>query len=140
MFSMADQPLNGWKILVVDDEPDSVEVAELLLELHGAQVLTAYNGRDGLALALEQLPRFVVADLSMPEMSGWAMLHELKKNPATQHIPIVALTAHAMAGDRERVLQAGFHGYISKPLRPETFVNDLLKLLVDLPEVARLLA
>ncbi len=139
MFSLADQPLKGWKILVVDDDQDGAEVAQTLLELYGADVITASNGQDGLALAKQDLPRFIVADLSMQKMSGWAMLHELKQDARTERIPVVALTAHAMTGDRERVLQAGFDGYITKPLRPETFVNDLLNALLTFPELKMLL-
>jgi CheY-like chemotaxis protein len=85
-------------------------------------------------------PRFVVADLSMPEVSGWQMVNVLKNDRTTLNIPIVALTAHAMKGDRERALAMGFHNYLTKPLRPETFVNDLLTLLVfDMPELAQAL-
>ena len=131
--------LAGWKVLVVDDEPDSLEVAGDLLEMVGVVVLTANNGVEGLEQARAYLPNFIISDLSMPEMSGWEMLKHLKEDGATQDIPVIALTAHAMQGDRERVLAAGFNNYLSKPLRPETFVSDLLKLLVDIPQVADML-
>lgn len=136
---LGDGPLKGWKVLVVDDEPDNAEVAKLLLELHGASVLTADNGQEALELAKHYLPNFILADLSMPVMSGWALLHELRQDSNTSDIPVIALTAHAMAGDRERVLNAGFHTYISKPIEPETFVSELVTSLAEIPKYARIL-
>lgn len=131
--------MEGWTVLVVDDEPDSLDVASTLLEMVGVSVLTASNGKLGLELAQAHRPRFIISDLSMPEMSGWEMLKHLKADVATQDIPVIALTAHAMRGDRERAVAAGFHNYLTKPLRPETFINDLLKLLVDIPQMAGML-
>ncbi len=127
----------GHKILVVDDEPDSREVATILLEMAGAEVIEASDGEHGLAAAREHKPVFILADLSMPEMSGWQLLHHLKQDETIADIPVIALTAHAMAGDKERVLAAGFYSYMAKPLRPETFVDDLLKLVADIPAIAQ---
>jgi CheY-like chemotaxis protein len=76
----------------------------------------------------------------MPNMSGWQMLHTLKNDIATRDIPVIALTAHAMKGDRQRAMEVGFHNYLVKPLQPETFINDLLRLIVDIPEFADRLA
>lgn len=129
----------NWTVLIIDDEPDSLDVASTLLEMVEINVLTADNGKDGLAQAKAHQPRFIISDLSMAGMSGWEMLKHLKDDPAIQNIPVIALTAHAMPGDRERVVEAGFHNYLTKPLRPETFVGDLLKLLVDIPHIAELL-
>ncbi len=126
----------GWTVLVVDDEPDSLDVAGTLLEMVGVNVLTANNGKEGLQQAKTHLPEFIISDLSMPEMSGWEMLRHLKEDLSTQDIPVIALTAHAMRGDHERVLAAGFHNYLSKPLHPETFIDDLLRLLIDIPQMA----
>lgn len=128
--------LQGWKVLVVDDEPDSQFVAQTLLEMCGATVVTANNGKLGLEAAKQHRPNFIISDLSMPEMSGWQMLHALKRNLPTRETPVIALTAHAMQGDRTRAIEVGFHNYLVKPLMPETFINDLLILLVDVPELA----
>ena len=128
--------LTGKTILIVEDEPDSLEVATLLLEMHGAHVVTASNGKEGLEATRKHKPVFVISDLSMPEMSGWQMLHELKKDRTTLGIPVVALTAHAMEGDRTRAIAAGFHNYLTKPLTPETFIQDLLRVVIDTPELA----
>lgn len=132
--------LAGWVVLAVDDEPDSLLVATTLLELCGAAVVTASNGQEGLEMARIHLPRFIISDLSMPCMSGWQMLHELKADVRTAEIPCIALTAHAMEGDRNRAIAAGFHNYLTKPLQPETFANDLLRLLVDIPQFAGVLS
>ncbi len=125
--------LEGWKILVVDDEPDSLAVAQILLEMYGATVYAACSGGEGYELALRFRPRLIISDLSMPNVSGWQLVHKLKENLSTRDIPVIALTAHAMEGDRARGFAAGFHNYLTKPLQPETFVSDLLRLVVDNP-------
>jgi CheY-like chemotaxis protein len=134
-YQMSENLLSGWDVLVVDDEPDSLLVAQSLLEMCGAHVLVANNGKIGYTLAKQMRPNFIISDLSMPEMSGWQMLHEIKNTLATRDIPVIALTAHAMVGDRQRAMEVGFHNYLTKPLQAETFINDLLRLLVDVPEI-----
>ncbi len=132
--------LAGWNVLVIDDDPDALDIVTMLLSLYGANVITASNGREGLEMVRKHRPRFVVADLSMPEMTGWDMVGLMKNDRTILDIPVVALTAHAMPGDRNRALAMGFHNYLTKPLRPETFVNDLLLLLAaDMPELSNLL-
>ena len=132
----------GWDVLIVDDEPDSLEVASRLLKFAGATVHTAENGKE----ARERLRsnpaqyKLVLTDLSMPHMDGWELLYILKQDPHTAHVPIIALTAHAMTGDRERGIAAGFHNYIAKPLDPSKFIQQLVILLTELPEYAVLLA
>ncbi len=71
----------------------------------------------------------------MPELDGWSMIYELNNDRTTLDIPVIALTAHAIVGDRERAIAAGFHNYLTKPLTPATFLNDLLKLVMDVPEL-----
>lgn len=132
--------LDGLTIVVVDDEVDSQEVAATLLEMCGANVITADNGQEGLEVIRKSRPVFVISDLSMPVMSGWEMLHQLKKDRVTLDIPVVALTAHAMTGDRERAIMAGFHNYLTKPLSPENFIRDLLNVVMDIPAIASLVA
>jgi CheY-like chemotaxis protein len=126
----------GWVVLVIDDEMDSLEVAQRVLRFHGATVHTASNGSDGLELARTVQPTFILSDLSMPVMDGWELLSHLQEDPATAHIPVVALTAHAMQGDRERVLNVGFYNYLTKPLSPLNFLQDLLAMFSEVfPEV-----
>jgi len=127
--------LVGWDILVVDDDTGSLRVAEFILQRHGAHVLTAINGSQGLHVALQSPPKFVVSDISMPVLDGWGLLQALKLEQTTQHIPVIALSAHALQRDRQKALEAGFHSYLTKPINPMTFVQDLLGLVIDLPEV-----
>jgi CheY-like chemotaxis protein len=126
--------LVGWKILVIDDEQDSADVATRVLRFYGAQVTTACNGKEGLELVRKVQPRLVISDLSMPVLDGWGVIAAMKNDRSLMDIPAIALTAHAMSGDRERAIAAGFHNYLSKPLTPVSFVQDLLLLLIDLPE------
>lgn len=133
--------LAGWKIVVVDDEPDSLEVARFILNFYGADVHTATNGQDGLAVVESVMPRFIISDLSMPMMDGWGFLEALRASASgAADIPVIALTAHAMRGDRERALAAGFHNYLTKPLTATTFMDELLKLLLDIPELSEYLS
>jgi two-component system, cell cycle response regulator DivK len=127
--------LSGWVVLVVDDEEDSLEVARLLLQKAGAKVLTASDGQAALDCLHESKPHFILSDMSMPEVSGWQLIDQLNRNRATSNIPVIALTAHAMAGDRERAIAAGFMNYITKPLDPDKFLQQLLALLVEIPEL-----
>jgi CheY-like chemotaxis protein len=128
--------LRGWNIVVVDDDPDSLDVATMILEYYGANVHTATNGKEGLTLIQLVRPRFVISDLSMPMMDGWGLIEEIKRDPSLSQIPVVALTAHAMLGHREKAIAQGFHNYLTKPLTPETFMHDLLSLLIDIPVLA----
>ncbi|MFN8376034.1 MAG: response regulator [Anaerolineae bacterium] len=128
--------LAGWNVVVVDDEIDSQEVAARILRHYGANVTTANNGKEGLDVIQKIRPRFIISDLSMPEMDGWGMLYELKLERDTMDIPVIALTAHAMMGDRQRAIEAGFHNYLTKPLTATTFMKDLLQLLMDEPSLA----
>ncbi len=131
--------LQGWNVLVVDDEPDSLEVAERILRFYSASVITGNNGREGMELAKAHHPRLIISDISMPVADGWEFIYELKNNIGTRDIPAIALTAHAMVGDRERAIAAGFHNYLTKPLTASTFIKDLLRVLEGIPEFAEAL-
>lgn len=134
-FSMSEALLSGWTIVVVDDEADSLFIAQTLLQMCGATVISANNGREGVKVIRQYRPNFVITDLSMPVMSGWQLLREVKEDVHTAEIPVIALTAHAMPGDRQRAIEVGFHNYLSKPLVPETFINNVLQLLLDVDEL-----
>src|SRR4051812_29701872 len=125
--------LQDWQVVIVEDEPDNLDVASYILEFYGATVHAAADGSEGLEIITTVKPDFVISDLSMPVMDGWELIHKLKTNLATRDIPIIALTAHAMLGDRERAMSAGFHNYLPKPLTVETFIDQLVKLLLDIP-------
>jgi two-component system cell cycle response regulator DivK len=114
-----------WSILLVDDEPDNVDVVAESLTFFGLHVQTASNGEEGLEVLKSFSPDLILLDLSMPKMDGWVMRRNVKANPATAHVPIIALSAHAMAGDKERALEVGFDGYLTKPVNIATLVDDI---------------
>ncbi len=124
----------GWKVLIVDDDIHGLSIMRMLMEHHGAMVCTAENGREGVDLALRVRPDFIISDLSMPIMDGWELIRRLKMERDTAAIPIIALTAHAMIGDREKAIAAGCHNYLTKPVNPLYFIEHLHALLVDMPE------
>ena len=128
--------LSGWNIVVIDDEEDSLFVAEIILREYGANVHTASDGVEGLQVVKAIRPKFVMSDISMPIMDGWEFIAALKNDRGLIDIPAIALTAHAMPGDRDRAITAGFHNYLTKPLTADTFIYDLLKLLIDIPVLA----
>jgi CheY-like chemotaxis protein len=130
--------LAGWDILVVDDEDDSLEVARYILDFYGANVLVATTGEQAVEIVKTNTPRFIISDLSMPEMDGWELLRVLRSQETTRDIPVIALTAHAMKGDNERALAAGFQNYLTKPLTADTFIHELL-LLMDIPVLSQYL-
>lgn len=132
-MSVIPKALEGWHVLIVDDEPDNLDVARRMLEKAGAHVLMAENGAEALNIINHQHVDFVLCDLSMPVMDGWMLIEELNQDRRLAELPVIALTAHAMNGDRERAIQAGFVNYITKPLDIEKFVTNLLAILVDIP-------
>jgi len=136
MIDLPDDLLKSWDIVVIDDEEDSLMVAQVILDEYGAHTHTATNGEEGLTVIRSVKPKFVISDLSMPVLDGWGLIAKMQGEPVLKDIPTIALTAHAMIGDRERAVAAGFHNYLTKPLTVETFIQDLVKLLVDIPTLA----
>lgn len=128
---MISQDMSDWTVLIVDDEPDNVGVAQKLLNYNGADVHVARNGLEGLAMLERVEPTFILLDLSMPEMDGWEMFEKVRGMTTLNNTPIIALTAHAMAGDKEKVISAGFDGYIAKPFRINSFLEDIQKCLQE---------
>jgi two-component system cell cycle response regulator DivK len=122
---MISKDINQWVVLIVDDEPDNLGVAQKVLSYGGADVHIARNGLEGLAVLDRIKPTFILLDLSMPEMDGWEMFRKARSLDALSDVPIIALTAHAMTGDKERVIDAGFDGYIAKPFRINSFLDEI---------------
>ena len=113
------------KILVVEDSPDIRVLIRMLLESAGHEVVTASDGREGVETARRQTPDLVLMDLSLPVLSGWEATRQIKSGPETADITVIAVTAHAMQGDRERALAAGCDGFLSKPIDEETFEKEV---------------
>lgn len=117
------------RILVIDDTPANLALAEKLLAAAGHEALSAGTATAGVSLAAGALPDLVLMDLGLPDMDGTEALTNLRSNPRTSHLRVVAFTAFAMTADRERALAAGFDGYLSKPIRFATFATDVAELL-----------
>jgi two-component system cell cycle response regulator DivK len=113
------------RILIIEDNLANLELAKYLLEAGGYTVLTAMNGVEGLQLAQQERPDMVVSDLQMPLMDGYELLQNLRNDPNLQRIPVIAVTAFSMPGDQHKVLLTGFDGYISKPIVPEAFLQQV---------------
>lgn len=111
-----------WRILVVEDSPTNMALTLAILESAEHVVLQATNAADGIALARREQPDVILMDIQLPDMDGLAATHILKADPVTRHIPVIALTAFAMKGDRERMIDAGCDGYLSKPIRYKEFL------------------
>lgn len=116
-------------ILLVEDHEDNRIVYSTILEHFGYTVLLATDGAEGVRLAREALPDLVLMDVSIPVMDGWEATRVLKSEPATAGIPIVALTAHALATDRERAAEAGCDGYLAKPVEPRRVLEEVRRFL-----------
>jgi CheY-like chemotaxis protein len=104
------------RILVADDNSNSRELVRTVLERGGHHVVEAADGAEALELAKTVRPDLVILDLSMPKLGGFEVVERLRREPYLDGIPVVALTASAMAGDKERALAAGFTGYLTKPI------------------------
>lgn len=104
------------KILLVEDNELNRDMLSRRLSRCGFEVLVAVDGEEGLALAGAEAPDLVLMDMSLPRLDGWAATKALKADPATRAIPVIALTAHAMRGDREKALAAGCDDYDTKPV------------------------
>jgi CheY-like chemotaxis protein len=121
------------QILVIEDNPASLELVTYLLQAFGHTVVAAADGETGLEIARDRAHgrpvELIICDLQLPGLSGYEVLRQVKAEPTLAAIPVLAVTALAMVGDRDRVLAAGFDDYIAKPIQPETFVRDIERFL-----------
>ena len=117
------------KILVVEDNTLNLELATELLSAHGHTVVGARTAEEGLRLARTERPDLILLDVRLPGMDGLAAVRALKRDPETQGILTVAMTAQAMAGDEEAALAAGFDAYVTKPIDTRTFPGLVARLL-----------
>jgi two-component system cell cycle response regulator len=113
------------RILVIEDNTTNLELMVYLLQAFGYEVLEATDGDEGIEMACCEQPDLVICDVHMPKVDGYEVALRLKNDPALRMVPLVAVTALAMIGDRDKVLAAGFDGYIAKPINPETFLQQV---------------
>lgn len=116
-------------VLVVEDNEENLNLIDYLLRAYGYEPLLARNGLDGIRMAAETNPAVILLDLRMPDLDGYEVVRELKNMIGLEDTPVVAVTASAMIGDRERIAAAGFDGYIQKPIDPRSFIGTLERLL-----------
>lgn len=122
---------NEWQILIVEDDPSSMDVVEDALRYYcnPAEVRCAINGREALETLSDYHPTVVIMDLSMPEMDGWEALNAIRHNPATAHLPVIAITAYHSARVADDAARAGFTGYVPKPIDVFSFGKTISMLL-----------
>jgi len=113
------------RILVIEDNPANRELMVYLLKAFGHFPLEASDGLNGLKRVRLEVPDLILCDLQLPGIDGYEVARQVKNDLSLNLIPLVAVTAYAMAGDREAVLAAGFDGYIAKPITPELFVGQV---------------
>ena len=117
------------KILLVEDNEVNRDMLSRRLEKRGYQMVVAVDGKQCVALAQSELPDLILMDMSLPEIDGWEATRQVKASDATRHIPVLALTAHAMAGDREKCLAAGCNEYETKPIQLPRLLEKIEALL-----------
>jgi len=119
------------KILYVEDNEDNIYVLKNRLTRSGFAVVVAMDGEQGVAMASSERPDLIIMDLSLPVLDGWEATRRLKATPETRDIPVVALSAHAMAGDREKALAAGCDDFDSKPVELPRLLGKIRALLPE---------
>jgi two-component system cell cycle response regulator DivK len=115
----------GRGILIVEDDPRNLKLIRDLLQIRGYTTLEATDGKQGVDMARAEMPDLILMDIQMPVMDGFEATRILKADPVTKNITIVALTAFAMQGDREKCMEAGCNDYITKPLDTRAFVTTV---------------
>ena len=121
------------KLLLVEDNEMNRDMLSRRLERRGYEVVTAVDGEEGLRLARSEAPALILMDMSLPVLDGWEATRQLKAMPETRGIPIIALTAHAMAGDREEAVAAGCDDFDTKPIELERLLGKIEALLGGTP-------
>jgi two-component system, cell cycle response regulator DivK len=117
------------KVLIAEDNAVNRELLRELLELRGYDVIEACDGQEALLKIAENRPDILLLDLSMPVLDGFGTVHKIRENPSFNSLPVLAVTAYAMRDDREKVLNSGFDGYLSKPIDPRALDQELERLL-----------
>ena len=112
-------------VLIIEDNPDNMLLISDILETNNYSVLQAETGLQGVEMAEEYMPDFIILDIQLPDIIGNEVLARIRNKEKTQNIPVVAMTSYAMTGDRERLLAAGCDGYVEKPIDPGTVMDQL---------------
>lgn len=113
------------KVLIIEDNDQNLYLSTFILEKHGHEVYAARSGEEGIQLASRISPDLILLDIQLPGMDGYTVAKRLRENRDLAGTPIIAVTSYAMAGDREKTIEAGCTGYIEKPINPDTFLNEI---------------
>lgn len=113
------------KILIIEDNEQNMYMLTYLLESNNYEVYQSFSGTEGIALAQKTKPDAILLDIQLPEMDGYSVARELRKNKELTLTPIIAVTSYAMTGDKEKAFEAGATGYIEKPIDPDNFINQM---------------
>ena len=117
------------RILVIEDTEDNRQILRDLLTAAGYEIVEATDGATGVAMAAEQMPDLILMDIQLPVIDGYEATRRIKADPATRHIPIVAVTSYALAGDELKTREAGCDGYIAKPYSPRHLLEKVREFL-----------
>lgn len=121
------------RVLVIEDNENNMKLITFILGKHGYRTIEARSGAEGIRMASDETPDFILLDIQLPDMDGMEVLKAIRNSEEDGQILIIAITSYAMSGDRERLLQAGCNGYIEKPIDPETIVGEIRKLTGEKP-------
>lgn len=116
-------------VLIADDNADNILLIKKILKRSGLDLefIDVQSGRETLRVAIERVPEIILLDMKMPDIDGYKAAAELKSNDVTKHVPVIAITAQAMLGDKEKALQAGCNEYLTKPIDPVLLIDAIKK-------------
>jgi two-component system, cell cycle response regulator DivK len=113
------------KALIIEDNEQNMYMLSFLLEKNNYEVIQAFNGLDAIKAAKDRLPDVILLDIQLPEMDGYLVAQNIRKCDKLKHVPVIAVTSHAMVGDREKAIASGANGYIEKPIDPDNFIQRM---------------
>jgi two-component system cell cycle response regulator DivK len=119
----------GELILIIEDNDKNLKLVRDVLQFNGYETAEAITAEDGLVLARSQQPALILMDIQLPGMDGFAALRQLRADPITKTTPVIAVTASAMERDRQKIIEAGFDGYMTKPIQVKEFAEEVRKML-----------
>lgn len=122
------------KILIVEDNPLHTRLLEMTLRSNNYTLLKATSGEEALDIAMREQPDLILMDLNLPKMTGFEVTKTLRENPTFSHTPIIAITAYAMRGDRERVIESGCDAYLTKPIDTRELPKVIAEMLLQRPK------
>lgn len=117
------------KVLVVEDNPQNMKLITFVLKKFGHEVIEALSGLEGVEKATQINPELILMDIQLPDIDGLEATRRIRNNESFRKVPIIAITSYAMAGDREKVIEAGCNGYFEKPINPLTIIKDIEKVI-----------